>query len=57
MRYVVTHPVEGGSANDYDYAAGDPVNKFDLDGNACIFSNSKGCLDGRGQAAVATTSA
>lgn len=26
------HPVEGGSANDYDYAAGDPVNSYDLDG-------------------------
>ena len=26
------HPVEGGSANDYDYCAGDPVNCNDLDG-------------------------
>lgn len=25
-------PVEGGSANDYDYVSGDPVNSFDLDG-------------------------
>jgi hypothetical protein len=25
-------PVEGGSANDYDYAAGGPVNNLDLDG-------------------------
>lgn len=25
-------PVEGGSANDYDYVAGDPVNDKDLDG-------------------------
>jgi len=24
--------VEGGSANDYDYTSGDPVNSFDLDG-------------------------
>lgn len=36
MRNVVLdarcHPVEGGSANDYDYANGDPVNLFDLDG-------------------------
>jgi hypothetical protein len=24
--------VEGGSANDYDYAEGDPINNFDLDG-------------------------
>jgi hypothetical protein len=25
-------PVEGGSANDYDYANGDPINQFDLSG-------------------------
>lgn len=25
-------PCGGGSANDYDYAAGDPVNSYDLDG-------------------------
>ncbi len=31
-----THPVEGGSANDYDYAAGDPVNGLDLGGNFCV---------------------
>jgi hypothetical protein len=27
-------PVEGGSANDYDYVAGDPINAMDLDGNS-----------------------
>lgn len=27
-----SHPVEGGSANDYDYALADPCNNFDLDG-------------------------
>lgn len=27
-----THPVEGGSDNDYDYVGGDPVNSLDLDG-------------------------
>lgn len=25
-------PVEGGSANDYDYVSGDPINNLDLDG-------------------------
>lgn len=25
-------PVEGGSANDYDYSLGDPCNNYDLDG-------------------------
>lgn len=31
-RFLTTDPVEGGSANDYDYVAGDPVNVLDLDG-------------------------
>jgi RHS repeat-associated protein len=34
-RFLRVDPVEGGSANDYDYAAGDPVNNFDLDGMRC----------------------
>lgn len=29
---AVVDPVEGGSANDYDYAYGDPCNNYDLDG-------------------------
>jgi len=29
---LAAHPVEGGSANDYEYACGDPVNAFDTTG-------------------------
>jgi RHS repeat-associated protein len=31
-RFVQVDPVEGGSANDYDYCAMDPITCFDLDG-------------------------
>ena len=31
-RFLQTDPIPGGSANNYDYAAQDPINKFDLDG-------------------------
>jgi RHS repeat-associated protein len=31
-RFLSTDPVDGGSANDYEYSDGDPVNRFDLDG-------------------------
>ena len=32
-RFLEVDPIEGGSANDYDYTNGDPVNGLDLDGN------------------------
>ena len=34
-RFLETDPIEGGSANDYDYVNGDPVNASDLDGEVC----------------------
>src|SRR5207245_6179885 len=34
-RFLEVDPVEGGSANDYDYVAGDPVDNQDLDGTYC----------------------
>ncbi|HEY3141025.1 MAG TPA: RHS repeat-associated core domain-containing protein [Acidimicrobiales bacterium] len=37
-RFLEVDPVEGGSANDYDYVAGDPVNAFDLNGTRCTKS-------------------
>ncbi len=36
-RFLEVDPIEGGSANDYDYTAGDPVNATDLDGRFCNF--------------------
>jgi RHS repeat-associated protein len=35
-RFLQVDPVDGGSANDYDYANGDPVNRFDLDGKLSL---------------------
>ncbi|MDX3453372.1 hypothetical protein PV396_15690 [Streptomyces sp. ME02-8801-2C] len=40
-RFLSTDPVPGGSANAYDYAAQDPVNKFDLDGNMIVCGDNR----------------
>ena len=34
-RFIEQDPIEGGSANDYDYVGGDPVNRLDVTGTIC----------------------
>jgi RHS repeat-associated protein len=40
-RFLSPDPVKGGSANAYEYAAGDPVNNFDLTGEKCATKNKQ----------------
>ncbi|MFD0367660.1 DNRLRE domain-containing protein [Streptomyces sp. NPDC127114] len=42
-RFLSADPVYGGSANAYEYAHGDPVNNFDLDGKRCWNPWSETC--------------
>ncbi|HWM55150.1 MAG TPA: DNRLRE domain-containing protein [Solirubrobacterales bacterium] len=37
-RFLSPDPIRGGSANAYEYAAGDPINNFDLTGEKCVGS-------------------
>jgi len=47
-RFLEVDPVEGGSANDYDYVGGDPVNAVDLDGLCSKHKGIGGWLRDRG---------
>ncbi|MGQ0742872.1 MAG: RHS repeat-associated core domain-containing protein, partial [Acidimicrobiales bacterium] len=35
-RFLPVDPIEGGSANDYEYCFGDPINNFDVSGEFCL---------------------
>ena len=41
-RFIQQDPVEGGSANDYDYVDADPINGFDLTGSYLIDGDRNG---------------
>lgn len=43
-RFLTVDPVHGGSANNYEYTAGDPINNYDLDGQRkCKSTRDRKC--------------
>jgi hypothetical protein len=49
-RFLQFDPVDGGSANPYDYVNQDPLNVFDLDGRnpgPCLQKGSQQCAEYR----------
>jgi RHS repeat-associated protein len=49
-RFLAVDPIEGGSANNYDYASQDPINNYDLDGTKQACGDPESCEQNLGAA-------
>ena len=54
-RFLSQDPIAGGSANDYDYVNGDPINGTDLGGTCGVWERRGGSVDAVTAANVASS--